>query len=159
MSRTPASRLGRLTLLAALAVSAPGALAAPITVSDPNGYLIVDQRGNNTIGRATGRRLNYGDTSVVPNGAGGTTASASTVDLATGQTQSFRLPFVGSPALPNQFSNTVAYNANLTGPWTLAFQNGADTKTVTTPSVTGVSPPPFAQKVTFSGQPANPTFT
>ena len=137
---------------------AGAASAAPITVSDPNGFLLVDNRANNSLGRATGERIVYGETSVVPNGNAGTTASASTIDLGNGAVSNHGLVFSGSPALPNEFSGSIPYNPNLTGAWTLRFANGTDTKVVTTPAVTGAVPPPFAKSVTFSGASTNPTF-
>lgn len=146
-----------LSLVGGLAL-AGGASAAPISVSDPNGYLLVDVRANNSLGRLTGERIIYGETSVFPNGTGGTTATALTVDLASGSTVNKPISFNGSPALPNQFGGSIAYDPNLTGAWTLEFTNGPDMRVVTTPTVTSVVPPPFAKSVTFSGSSTNPTF-
>ena len=156
-------RAGLVTSCAAvLAVAAfhpDAARAAAISVGDPNGYLIIDQRSANTLGRATGERIVYGDTDVIPNGSAGTTGTASTANTFTGIVSQFSLPFNGSPAIPNQFSSSTPYNAGLTGPWTLTFTNGADTKSVVTPSITGLSPPPLASNVSVSGSASNPTFS
>jgi hypothetical protein len=94
----------------------------------------------------------------VPNGSNGTTATASTTNLTTGKVFTEPLTFIGSTAIPNQFDSATPYNSNLTGPWTLTFTNGPNTTTVTTPSLAGVTPAPFASNVTVSGSSRNPTF-
>jgi hypothetical protein len=132
------------------------ACAAPITLGAP--FLIVDDRAANDAGFTPGEFLSFGDNTVIPNGAAGTTAAAQTTNLSTGATVTARLAFVGSTAIPDQFSGAVAYNSNLTGPWTLNFSNGSNTASSITPSVEGATPPPFASNVTISGSSANPTF-
>ena len=138
------------------------ASATPLTVGAP--YLLLRDVAENDIGIATGERIEFGDTSVVPNGNNGTTASAQTTNLSTGAPITEALPFVGSTAVPNQFDRSIAYNANLLGPRTLTFTNAVgsagapDTATVTTGSLVGVTPPPFASNVTISGSSANPAF-
>jgi len=138
------------------------ASATPLTVGAP--YLVLRDVAENDIGITTGERIEFGDTSVVPNGNNGTTASAQTTNLSTGAPVTEALPFVGSTAIPNQFDRSIAYNANLLGPRTLTFTNAVgsagapDTATVTTGSLVGVTPPPFASNVTISGSSANPAF-
>lgn len=130
-----------------------------ISVGDPNGYLLLNERGNNDIGSSVGQFITFGETSVTPNGDGGTTGSGSTTNLVTGLTVTKQLPFVGSTVLPNQFSGSVRYNSDLTGPWALTFTNGTVQKVVTTPSLTGATFAPFANNVTVSGSSLNPTFS
>ena len=102
-----------------------------------------------------GERIAYGDDDVVPNGSGGTTATAQITDLSTGATVPEPLAFNGSTALPNHFGATIPYNPDLIGRWTLTFTNSAggsdNTVSVKTGSLVGVTPPPFASNVTVSG--------
>lgn len=132
--------------------------AIPISVGGP--YLFVDDVGANDLNFATGKLIGIGALPVVPNGSAGTTATAQTTDRSTGlPTSPIVLPFAGSTASPDEFRKNISYNANLTGPWTLTFTNGANTTTVLTPSIVGVASAPFANNVTVSGSGLNPTFT
>jgi hypothetical protein len=77
---------------------------------------------------------------VVPNGPDGTSGSATQGIVTTPlQTQPF-------PVNGNQFDWSVPYNSNLTGPWTLRFQNGEDTTDIQTPSVGDAPKLPFAAR-------------
>ena len=110
--------------------------------------------------RTPGVFMYVGDITVIPNGNAGTTGSAQTTNLSTGATFVASLPFVGTPAVPNQFNLAIPYNVDLFGPWTLNFTNGPDTASAATGSIPGLSViPPFASNVTVSGSSANPTFS
>ena len=138
------------------------AAAAPISVLNGQ-YFLLDDRGANDLGFIPGVQFGIGANQVMPNGFGGTTATATTTDLVTGATVSVTVPFAGGAAAPNQFGVKVPYSANLLGPWTLNFMNSSggttDTTTVTTGSLFGVAPAPFAKNVTISGASLDPTFT
>lgn len=79
--------------------------AAPITVGPP--WLELTLANQNDIGFPTDERISFGHTQVVPNGSGGTVASAQTTNLATGATVTKTLPFAGNTSVPNVFSNTI----------------------------------------------------
>jgi hypothetical protein len=81
------------------------AQATSITVSDP--FLEYYNAGPNDLGFATGAEIRFGATSVVPNGGGGTTGSASTFNAATGATITNTIPWITSPVSPNQFTRTI----------------------------------------------------
>src|SRR5215472_8371922 len=93
--------------------------ATPVTVT--GAFDILDVRSVNTVGFSTGSRIFFG-ADATPNGSAGTTASANTLNLTTGQSVLQTLIFTGSTAIPNQFSRTIADNSDLRGPWTLIFQ-------------------------------------
>jgi hypothetical protein len=134
------------------------ASAAPITLGPAS--LILSEVAENDVGKATGERIQIIEDGVQPNSAGGTTGVASTVDTTTGATVTGTLSNNPSNTVfPNQFSHSVAYDPALVQPWTLTFTNGANTATVTTPSLAGVNPIPYASSVTISGSSANPTFS
>src|SRR6266478_5554037 len=118
-----------LVAMLALFVERTPVAAVPITVS--GAFDILDVRSVNSVGSATGTRIFFGANTVIPNGAAGTTASAQTVNLTTGQPVTQSLPFVGSTAIPNQFGRTIPDDPNLRGPWTLTFVNGTNTQTAT----------------------------
>ena len=100
-----------------------------------------------------------GDSSVVPNGSAGTTATAHTTNLISGASVAIVVPFQGLFVAPNQFGTNIAYNPSLLGPWTLNFRNGANTTSVVTGSLIGAPITPFATNVVISGSPPNPTFS
>lgn len=141
----------RLSGFAALCVLPLSVMAAPVAVSDA--YQWIDRYGTNTIGATAGVYDAFGAQNVVPNGSGGTTATASRG----GTTVS--LPWVGGTANPNQYSRTVTYNAASTGAWQLNFSNGPDTATATTPTIATATLVPFVRDVLISGASLTPTFT
>ncbi len=53
----------------------------------------------------------------------------------------------------------VTNNVNLTKAWTVTFTNGSNSLVDTSPSLTGVTPAPFAYNVTMSGSSLDPMFT
>src|SRR5262249_2226496 len=142
------------------------ARAAPLTVSDV--YLQYINTSPSIIFGSGGEAIRFGSDSVTPNGAMGTTGFATTINLATGATVTRTVPFDPEPADPNFFQGSFAISANpssnnnprnLTGPWTITFQNAGATPTSVpnTASLTG-SEIPFVNSVTLSGTSANPTF-
>jgi hypothetical protein len=130
-----------------------GTITSPGTPS-----LILSTVSENDVGKTTGERIEIIDDNVLPNSAGGTSVTATPNPLS-GITSTKTL--VNSPddtSFPDQFGGSVPYNSNLTAPWTLTVANGGSSTTVTTPSIVGVQPIPFASSVTISGSSANPTF-
>ena len=120
--------------------------------------LILSTRSENDIGKTPGERIVIIDDNVTPNSAAGTSVTA-TPNPSSGITDTVTLG--NSPAntvFPDQFSSSIPYNSNLTAPWTLTVANGGSSTTVTTPSIVGVNPIPFASSVTISGSSTNPTF-
>ena len=125
--------------------------ADPITVTKP--FHFRDNRSANTALTGQGEMLTYGAHYVVPNGDNGTTGSATQGPVTT------PLEFDPFSAAPNQFGWAVPYNPNLTGQWTLTFNNGPDITTVQTPSVGTAPQLPFAASVAISGSGFTPTFS
>ena len=125
--------------------------AEPIAVTDP--YSFRDNRSANNAFGGPGDRLSFGAQSVVPDGYGGTTGSATQGSVTRSLTF---LPFSTSP---HHFSNSVPYNSDLTGQWSLTFTNGGDTTNVRTPSVDAAPQLPFASNVAISGSGLTPTFS
>ena len=153
-------RLSATRMLALLAFSGSfSGIAAANPISVSGAYLLLDDKGANDLGFTPGVQIGIGASSAVPNGSAGTTAVGTTVDLSSGATFSMAVPFAGGTANPNEFRGNTSLNANLTGPWTLTFTNGADAAVATTGSLIGVTPAPFATNVTISGSGLNPTFS
>jgi hypothetical protein len=117
------------------------ALATPITVS--GAFLQYENLGPNPLNFTVGQNIRYGANSVVPNGSNGTTGTATTTNLSTANTINRNISFFPSPVTPNFFVGTLAIcttgctptgnnnPTNLTGPWSLRFQNGIDTNVKT----------------------------
>jgi hypothetical protein len=128
---------------------------------------ILDVRSANDINRTVGESIIVGDSDVQPNENQGTTVTAtSIVNPATGLPyNTLTVPFVGSAAIPNQTDTRISFDPTNPAdawelqPWTLTLTNGTSALNTTTPSLVGVTPPPFASSVTYSGTNANPTFT
>jgi hypothetical protein len=148
--------------------------AVTLTVTDP--FLQYFNVGPNDLRFTSGELIRYGATSVTPNGDSGTVGSASTVNLDTGAPINRSMSFDPSVVVPNFFNGVLtlcttncaasANNnlANLTGPWTITFQNPATTPTqvsIPTPpetlSLQG-SEIPFVHSITLSGTASAPTF-
>ena len=134
----------------------PGiASGAPLTVT--GAFQILDTRTANSANIAVGMRHQFGAVSVVPNGAAGTTGTASR-----GAAIGLPVDFQPFDTLPNFFSNSVnafSQHPSATGGWTLTFTNGPDTATVVTPSIAGATVLPFARNVSMQGSGLAPTFT
>jgi hypothetical protein len=146
------------------------AFASPITITDP--YLQWFNLGPNNLSFGSGQFVRYGATSVVPNGpSGGTTGTATTTNAATNTVVNLN-NMIGttSPAVPNFFEgrlavctsscgpNAITNPANMTNPFTMTFQNEANTAQVTR-SLVGAGEIPFVQSVTLSGTPQAPVFS
>lgn len=130
----------RTALIALVGFSSYQASAVPISIYDP--YHWLENRSFNTLGRPTGLRQNFGVDTVLPNGLGGTTATATQGSI------EFTLPYTGTSAIPNEFNRTIAADPSLYGAWTLQFKNGTDIAMVTTPAITpGLKPMPFVSDV------------
>ena len=158
----------KLTLLCVMALmlqmvpffpSPPSAFAAAITVTGTFQYR--QNFGPNTIGETVGERIKVGAESVIPNGAQGTTGTATQGGITGPLTFSTGGAVPGGfvPAMPNRChrGSTIA---SLTGPsWLLTFTNGADTNAVFTPNLTDAPFVPLVQDLAISGNPLTPTFT
>ena len=159
-----------LTLLIAiggLGISS-GADATALTVPVSSTLLQFENLSPSILFGSGGERVRYGANNVVPNGDAATngvgvatTGSATTVNLATGNTISRNINFDPGPADPDYFqgsflisANPLSYNnpQNLTNPWTITFQNSATTNTSVsnTLSLQG-GEIPFVNSVTLSG--------
>ncbi len=118
--------------------------------------LRLNDNSTNDLGFTPGLEIILGADSVTPNGDAGTTVTAQPTNLSIGPQV---IPFLPLTTVPNQFEQVFPDEANLTVPWTVNFTNGATTLTLTTPSLVGVTPAPFATNVTVSGSGLNPTFS
>jgi hypothetical protein len=173
--RIPVSSTRRLRLLAIAVAGAVGvssaAHAIPLTVS--GAYLFYQNQGPNDLGFAVGQEIRYGANPVVPTIGAGTTGVATTTNLSTGALITHTINADPNPASPDQTSGdflicattctpTSSTNpANLTGPWTLTFQNPSTTPTSVSTQLSLVGPgeAPFVNSVTLSGTSANPVFS
>ena len=150
------------------------AQATPLTVDDP--YLQFDNISSSLLFGAGGASIRYGASSVTPNGDAAhngvgvaTTGTATTTNLATGATVTRTIPFLPAPDDPGFYfgSFLVSANplsnrnpANLTGPWTIAFQNSATTPTAVSNTLfLQGGEIPFVGSVTQSGSSTTPTFS
>lgn len=169
--------LGLISLLAAIGTVgiSSAAHAVPLTVSNTNGaYLQYFNLSSSIAFGAGSERIRYGAGSVIPNGSGlggipATTGSATTTNLATGNVVVNSIRFDPGPVDPNNFQGSFIVSANptsndnpdnLTGPWTITFQNPATmpTSVSSTLSLVG-SEIPFVNSVTLSGTSASPIFS
>jgi hypothetical protein len=138
--------------------SPPTVKADPINVSGSFQYR--QNFGPNTIGEAEGERIKVGAVSVTPNGAQGTTGTATQGAITGPLTFSTSGAISGGfvPAMPDRChrGSTIA---SLTGPsWLLSFANGPDTNAVFTPDLAGASSVPLVQDLAMSGISLTPTF-
>jgi hypothetical protein len=138
--------------------------ADPLQVDNPFVQLV--NSSPNTLGFAAGEFVRYGAGSVIP--SVGTTGLATTSDLFTGTPVSRPISFFPSLASPNFFVGSIVVggnqytggapdNGSLHGPWTVTFQNGADTFSTTLSP--GSQQAPFINNLTVGGNGTNPTFT
>lgn len=129
--------------------------ATPITVD--NIFNFLDSRSANSAGWTAGERITFGANDVTPNGADGTTGTAT--QTATSITK--QLPWRPFTIFPNQFSNSVYYAADRESSWDLTFSNGDDETQVSTLDLAGVTPIPFVRNMSLtnaSGNALTPTF-
>lgn len=151
-----------------------GSSSAQPTALDVNdAYLRYTNQTPSVLLGAGGEKIDFGATEVTPNSTAGTTGVATTANVSTGAILSFAIPGEPSPADENSFGGDVAVcttscsptadnnPANLTGPWTLTFENpGTSNGSVSTElSLAGPGFLPFVSSVTLSGTSANPTFS
>ncbi len=151
--------------------ASPLAHATALVVGDP--FLQYYNVGPNDLHFTSGETIRYGASDVVPNALGGTTGIATTTNLSTGSTITRTINFNPSVVVPNFFNGllslcttscTATANnnlANLTGPWTITFQNPSTTPTSvpTVMSLAGSGEIPFVNSITLSGTAAAPTFS
>jgi hypothetical protein len=155
--------LGLASVCAVLVIASP-VIADPITANGLS--LRLNDSTTNDLGFGSGTGIILGVDSVIPNGIANppTTATAQTINPATGLlTTPIVVPFDPVTTGLNQFQLGIPFqlgsNANLTNPWTVTLTNGANTLVLTTPSLVGVTPAPFANNITESGSSLDPTFT
>ena len=144
----------RATSLAALfiAVSLPATAAPPVLVPGTRN-MFRDIRSANDIGLGAGDKLQYG--ADIIGGSDGVFLSAT---AATG----FIDPAVPCAPLavnPRFCANTTGFNSARLNPWQFHFTRGAETTTVTGPSMVGVGLVPFPISVTLSGTGLTPTIS
>jgi hypothetical protein len=135
--------------LAAWPGAAPG---EPITIIGPFHHL--ENRSTNSINVLPGLRQTFGAVSVVPNGDGGTSGTASQ-----GAFLDLTLNFTPFDVLPNHFVTSRPADIVPNGAWTLTFTNGGDTATATTPTIAGAAPIGFVAAMSFSSVGGMPTFS
>jgi PEP-CTERM motif len=160
---------GWASICLALAIACPAVAGSictdPTCVNSGDLSLRLNNSTTNDLGFQPGLEIILSADSVVPNGSGSasppTMATAQTIDPTNGQVVTMAFPFLPSTVVPNQFSLETS-NVNLTNPWTVTFTNSGTTPSTlveTSPSLTGVTPAPFANNVTISGTSLDPTFT
>jgi hypothetical protein len=132
-------------------------IAAPITITTP--FLRLNNQGVNSLGFTPGQFISFGANSVVPNGDGGTTGTATTTNTVTSALVSHSITFLPSPLSPNFFHRNIAFSSQLLGPWTLTFTNGSDSASAALGFPSGAALVPFVNSITLSGTSENPTFT
>jgi hypothetical protein len=139
----------------ALPVAVTSVAANPIQLVPNTINMFRDTRGANDVGIAQGDRFQFGANIV--GGSSGTTLGATYPP--TGFTVS-QFPCQPLTVSPNFCSRTTGFNANRLQPWTLRFENGADTLQVAGPSLAGTEQPvPFPVNVTISGSGVTPTIS
>lgn len=164
----PVSGIRMLLLIAIGAVGgSSSAGATALTVSDV--FLHYYNFSPSIIYGSGGETIGYGATSVVPNGAMGTTGIATTTNLDTGNFITLTVPFDPGPVDPDNFFGQFAISSNpssnnnpnnLTGPWTITFQNaGATPASVSNTLSLQGGELPFVNSVVLTGTSATPTFS
>lgn len=149
--------LGRVAGALALAWGGVAAVqAATVTVGTP--FINLESRGLNSIGFTTGNLLRIGASSVVPNGAAGTTGVGTHV-MPDGSTISRVINFSPAPVIPNFFSRYMTDSPALRGDWTLTFTNGSDSTSRNVRLSPTADYAPFVNTITLTGSSRNPTFT
>jgi hypothetical protein len=145
--------LRALLILIGLACSAHLASAASITnISGINNFR--ETRSINDVGIGQGDLDQFGADTVIPNA--GTTITGTQGGFTAGPT-----PCAGLAVNPNFCARTTPFSLSRLGAWSLTFQNGSDTATVTTPNLAGIptDPVPFPASVTIAGTGTTPTLS
>jgi hypothetical protein len=117
--------------------------AAPVTIVSGTVNNFRDTRGVNDVGIGAGDRDQFGANI---NPSAGSTLTGVQGAFSTGAATC-------APLAVNQnfCANAPAFNSNRLGSWSLTFQNGTDTATITTPTLAGAETPvPFPQNVTIT---------
>jgi hypothetical protein len=148
-------RTAALAALAAAALLALPAAAAPVSISTP--FINLENRNINSMGFTAGQFLRIGAVSVTPNGAAGTTGVGLHV-LPDGSLLSLPIGFIPSPLNPNFFQRLMADAPERRGGWRLSFSNGSDSAfrdLSISPDARQVG---FVNSITLSGSSLLPTF-
>lgn len=158
-----------LAVVTATVALSSSAHSTAITVS--NVALYYADVSPNDVGVTSGETIQY-SANATPNG-GGTTGTATTTNLSTQAPITRSIPFNPGSGTPDFFSGALALCtsdcapsgnnnlANLTGPWTLTFQNASTTPTSasSTLSLAGPGEIPFVNSITLSGTSTTPIFS
>lgn len=142
--------------------SAQAAVIGGFNVLDT--FNFIDARQSNSAGFGTGTRIGFG-LDVTPVGTQPPTPTDGTTVTANQGGSSFNVPYIFSPALPDQFFRSISYpsNSTLTGPWTLRLSNpsvnGGASATVSTPALATTTPPPFVNNVLLTPNGQTPTIS
>jgi hypothetical protein len=144
-----ATRLAGALIASALGIATNTASAVPVTVT--GAFHTLENRSVNSVNVAPGIRQQFGATSVVPNGAAGTTGRALQGNL------NLLLNFTPFDTLPDFFTRSRDAATTPDGQWLLRFTNGTDVTQVLTPSIAGGVVMPFVTNTSITGGPA-PTF-
>ena len=127
-------------------------------------FNFIDARQSNSAGLGTGTRISFG-LDVTPVGTQPPMLTDGTRVTANQGGSSFTVPYINSPALPNQFFTSISYPSNsaLTGSWTLQLSNpsvnGGTIATVSTPALATTIPPPFVNNVLLTPNGQTPTIS
>ncbi len=138
-------------LLVALTLMVGPATAAPISIVSDTVNNFRDTRGINDVGSVPGDRNQFG-ASISP-------SAGSTITAVQGITVG---PLACQPLAvnPNFCARSTPFSPSRLGSWDLAFTNGPNTATITTPTLAGAETAvPFPQSVTISGSGRTPTFS
>ena len=148
---TRCHRLGRTArTLASIAVAASSAAAhsQPVTAIDT--FNFIDNRQASIFGPA-GERISVG---------GDFSPAAGTTVTATQGTRVVNVPYLDSPALPNEFFSSIAYGPSLTGAWTIQASNPSYTPFSSQTNSLYAGPlTPFIQNAATNNLSTTPTFT
>ena len=166
----------RMLLLLAIGIvgaiaNSSAARATVLTVTGPSLWYI--NTSPSALFGAGSERILFAADSVIPNGSGlgglpPTTGFATTTNLNTGDTITHAIGFDPSPISPNFFGGSTSICTmactpsgnnnpiNLTGPWTITFQNPgtAPTSVSNILSLAGPGEIPFVSSITLSGHQA-----
>jgi hypothetical protein len=143
-----------------LVSSLTAALAVLVLVESPSAsdltitgtFSFRDNRSANSFGGAAGDLNILGAVSITPSGAG---TSANATQGAT----TINLTFLPFTFFPNNYSAGPAFNAALTGPWSINATDASGTLSAPTPSIASPQLLPFVTNIQILGGGLTPTIT
>ena len=154
----------KLVASALLALTSLSAQALPVAINGM--FHSLENVSPNSVNISSGVRQHFGAVSVLPDGSGGTTGTASQAcganllcqNAAQGPVWTVPLAFQPFSTVPNFFSAARGAGAAPNGSWTLNFSNGGETTTAQTPSIAGATVMAHPESVSISGSGLNPSF-